>query len=221
MKRFLISILLAGLSLGVFAKPSFCEIPQPAATPKLWQLDIEYKAPLPIKVTLPGEKPAIYWYMIYKVTNHTNADQLFVPEFLLYTGTGQMLRSGQGVPPGVFSAIQKVSNNPLLRDAVAMTGKLLVGDDNSKTGVAIWQDFDVKAGEFDVFIGGLSGETTELNLPTPIEVVVLDNDGNKKTVTKQTVVLAKTMQLTYKVAGEAASRASALAQLVKQNWVMR
>lgn len=221
MKRIAVTVLLAAISFGVWMQSTFAAAPKPAPVPTAWQLDIEYKTPQAIQVTLPGEKPAVYWYMVYKVTNHTGADQLFVPEFVLYTRTGQVLRSGQGVPADVFAEIQKVTNNPLLRDAVGMTGKLLQGDDNAKTGLAIWRDFDPKAGWFDVFIGGLSGETKDMPLPTPIQATVVDNEGKTTTVTKNSVVLAKTLQLSYKIAGEASSRTTVQAEPVKSDWVMR
>ena len=73
-----------------------------------------------------------------------------------------------------------------------LTGKLLQGEDNAKSGVAIWRDFDAKAGAFDLLLGGLSGETAEIQLPKPIEVVETDTDGKETVVLKSKAILSKT-----------------------------
>lgn len=196
--------------------------PKPSPVPVQWEIDIDVQKPKALRVRATGESPArVFWYMVYTVTNNTPKDQVFVPEFTLYTDTGQILRAGQQVPTTVFDAIKNTANDPLLRDTIGVAGKLLQGTDNAKTGVAIWPDFDPQAGAFDVFIGGLSGETTEIKLPEPIDVRQRDAKGEIKTVTKDKMILSKTLHLRYSILGEAAARLGVTPSLVSKDWIMR
>ena len=222
MKRILAAVLVGVLGLGLLAT-SAQTAPKPSPVPVQWELDIDVQAPKPIKVSVAGEaKPRLFWYMTYTVSNHSGADQVFVPEFVLYTDTGEVLRSGTNVPVSVFGAVQKVANDPHLRDTIGVVGPLLQGDDNAKTGVAIWPDFDPLAGAFDIFIGGLSGETAQLtSLPASIPTAQTDLKGNTVTTSKNSLILSKTLDLKYKVPGEAANRIRVVPTLVSREWVMR
>jgi hypothetical protein len=222
MKRLAAAIVLAAVTAGLLTTPAQTATPQPAPVPLSWQLDIDVKTPRAISVLLPGAKAMqTFWYMVYTVTNRTGSDQTFVPEFTLYTDTGQVLKAGTQVPADVFDFVTRAVNDPHLRDSVNVTGKLLQGADNAKTGVAIWPDFDAQAGSFDVFVGGLSGESVEISLPAPVEVVQRTLTGTTQQVTKDKMVLSKTLQLQYSVPGEAASRPQAVPSLEKKDWVMR
>ena len=103
-----------------------------------------------------------------------------------------------------------------------MTGKLLQGSDNAKSGVAIWKDFDPAAGMFDVFIGSLSGETAEVVLPVPIHVEEVDvMTGEIIETVKDRAILTKTLRLSCSIPGEASARLRSQTTLVKRDWVMR
>jgi len=196
--------------------------PKPAEIPTYWQLDIDYEAPRPICIQVPGEpEPRIFWYFLYTVTNRTGADRIFVPEFILYTDTGQVLRAGRKVPPVVFDEIKGLHNAPLLTDLPGMAGKLLQGEDNAKSGVAIWPDFDPAAGAFEVFVGGLSGETAEVVLPTPIKTVEREYGQPEKEVVKTKIILSRTLRLHYSIPGEAEARVSTPVPLISKGWIMR
>ena len=221
MKRMAAAMLLVAGAMILAASPAWTA-PKPSEVPINWEFDIHLEDPVPIELTLPGEAASSrFWYVLYAVTNQTGKDRIFVPEFVLYTDTGQILREGQKVPTAVFKAIKKRYNDPLLKDRTAMTGKLLQGEDNAKSGVAIWPRFDPKSGAFDIFLGGLSGETAEVQLPTPIKVTEIDARGRKTEVVKNKVILSKTLQLTYSVPGEEAARPRARTKLRKKQWVMR
>ena len=210
------------LTIGAILVDTARTAPKPSEVSNAWQLDIDYKAPQPIMIQVPGEaKPRLFWFMQYTVTNHTGQDQIFVPEFTLFTDTAQVIKAGQRVPAGVFDKIKSLYNNPLLNDVSTITGKILQGDDNAKDGVAIWSDFDPKATSFDVFVGGLSGETAQITLPQPMEVTEVDSDGKKVTKTVEKVVLSKTLDLSYTVNGDPDNRAKNKAGLTAKNWVMR
>jgi len=87
--------------------------------------------------------------------------------------------------------------------------------------VAIWPDFDAKAGALDIFIGGLSGETVAVDLPQPVKVTETNYKGETSTVIKNRVILAKTLHLHYEVPGEKSARGDVTPRLTKKEWVMR
>jgi len=227
MKRILVSTaLLVGLAAII---PQAMTAPEPFEVPTTWELTFDFSPPQPITVTLPGKKkPVTFWYMLYSVTNMTRnpetgrgTDQNFIPEFVLYTNTGQTAVSNRRLPNGVFDAIKKRHNNPLLKDHTEIIGKLLYGKDNAKDGVAIWPDFDAKTGSFDVFVGGLSGETAELKLPRPVTVTETDVNGIETTEVKYKIILHKSLQLGFSVKGETGNRTYAKAKPTGKKWVLR
>ncbi len=192
--------------------------PKPSVVPVSWELEFIYQAPQTILLRLPGEaKAQRYWYMLYTVVNRTKADQVFVPEFTLYTDTGKVHRAGDGIPAAVFDAIQRRHNNPLLLDSASIIGKILQGEDNAKDGVAIWPDIDHDARNFDIFIAGISGERAVVPLPASGPA----DDAVQPGQSKGQAVLAKTMQLNYTLPGEAAARERTVPRLNSQEWVMR
>lgn len=196
--------------------------PEPSEVAATWDLEFRNERPQPIRVVVPGEdKPRTFWYLLYTLTNRTGKDRALAMEFILYTDTGQVLRGGKKVSTTVFDAIRKTHNNPLLKDIGAKAGKILQGEDNAKDGVAIWTDFDPKAGQIDLFVSGLSGDTTEITLPKPITVTETDAYGKQRTVTKTKILLSRTLQLKYKVPGEAGARFTTPARLLNKKWVMR
>jgi len=227
--RIITAVLVLASAVSAAYGGSEGKAPIPLEVPAKWQLAIEVENPKPIHVQLAGEdKPTAFWYVLYKVTNRyrdpvTNkpTEQSFAPEFTMYTSTGQLLRAGKKTRGEVYDAIKKRHQNPLLKDMVSITGKLLFGHDNAKDGVAIWRDFDPKAGAIDIFIGGLSGETFLIKLPKPVKITRTDSRG--KSVTKETGFLriTKTLQLSYKVPGEGKARFHMPVKLVKKKWILR
>ena len=196
--------------------------PKPLTVPLQWQLEIELGDFRPIAVRLPDKKEdQIFWYLRYTVTNRSGDDRVFVPEVILYTDTGEIVRAGKQTPMAVFNKIKALYNDPLMKIPTAMTGKLLQGEDNAKGSVAIWPDFDPNAGKVSIFLGGLSGETTSVNLPAPIIVVEPDWRGQERPVTKDKLLLVKTLELQYAIPGEKAARRHLAPKLTKQHWVMR
>jgi hypothetical protein len=222
MKRLTAAIVLTIAALVAAIHPVATAAPEPSELPESWQLDIQYDNPQPIQVAVPGESaPQTYWFMKYTVTNRTGDERIFVPEFVLYTETGQVLRSGEGVPINVFRTVKKVLNDPLLKSQSEMTGQILQGADNAKSGVAIWKDFDPKAGQVDIFVGGLSGETAVVTLPVAVTVREIDVRGKVREVEKKSIVLSKTLELTYSAPGETPARSRQPMKLLAKDWVMR
>ena len=196
--------------------------PKPSIVAASWQLEFDHQELQSIRLVPPGRKePRTYWYLLYQVRNRTGADQVFVPDFVLYTDTGQLVRSGKQVPTSVFVAIQKRHNNPLLENLADITGRILQGADNAKDGVAVWSSFDAAARGFEVFVGGLSGERATVKLPSPVMVEERDKKGKVRRVAKSEMTLAKTLKLSYSLPGEAKARAAVGAKLIRKKWVMR
>jgi hypothetical protein len=195
--------------------------PQPSVVSLAWELQFDYQTPAPIRLDVPGEGKQTYWYVLFTVTNKTGADRMFVPDFTLYTDTGQVLRGGKDISPSVFQAIVTRHNNPLLEDLSEITGPILQGADNARDGVAIFRDIDPQARSFDIFIGGLSGETAVVKLPMPIAVEEPTIEGKVVTVTKDSIILHKTRQLRFALPGEAGARLNARPRMIEDGWVMR
>ena len=221
MKRSALPVVLAGTVWCVWAglaRPA----PQPSEAPVDWEFQFTFKDLQGITVEVPGERePRLFWYLSYQVTNHSDKDEFFVPRFDLYTHTGQLIHAGDGVPAYVFGHIKKLLNDPLLRDVSGMIGKLLQGEDNAKRGLALWPDFDPAAGVVKIFVTGLSGETVRIKLPKAVRVAEMGEKGELKEVEKDELVLAKTLQLTYSIPGQASARAHVAPKLTDRKWIMR
>jgi len=219
--RFLARFLSLVVLLGPPILPA-ATAPQPNEARVAWEIDIRYRAPQPIVVKVPGYgSPQRFWYFLYTVTNQSGEDRHFAPDIVLYTNTGQIVRSGEGVNTTVYQTIKQRHNDPLLQTTVGMAGKLLQGESNAKEGVAIFRDFDPQAASFTLFFGGLSGETARVHLPTPITVSEMMPGGKTQDVSRDIVTLTKTLALTYNVGTEAGGRTQAEIREVDARWVMR
>jgi hypothetical protein len=196
--------------------------PKPSPSSNAWELDFDCQPLQAIEVVVPGQGKQKFWFLRYTVTNHNKEDQVFVPEFVLYTDNGDVARGQRGVAPMVYDQIKKTFNDPQLKDQTAMLGKVLQGDDNAKSGVAIFRDFDGIAGEIHIFVGGLSGETAEVELPVAIEVKQVNAKGNTETVNTKKVLLARTLDLKYIFPGNPAARSFRDPLEPKdKTWIMR
>jgi len=217
-----VTFAVAGALAALLLVPAVSAAPRPKVVPTDWELKIVMKDPKPIQVSVPGEtRKETYWYVLYTVTNRTGADRVFIPSFSLYTDTGQVLAAGSGVSVSAFGAIQARHNNPLLKNALSMTGKLLQGADNAKDGVAIFRDIDGKSRAFDLFVGGISGESVRAKLPVKVVVEKSDMTGKRVKVATDMILLQKTLHLSFKLPGEAAARTSGTPKLLKRTWIMR
>jgi len=146
-----------------FIAPRAEAVVEPDIVSTTWQLDIEYDQPGFIFVQPSGRsQPELYWYMTYTVTNRTGEEQNFVPEIWLLTDDGDLMQANRGISPTVFHRIKDHVDNPLLESPARIVGKILIGRDNARDGVAIWKvpDHDVNA--VTIFFGGLSGETKQI-----------------------------------------------------------
>jgi len=192
--------------------------PQPSLVPKSWELNFRYMDPQRIVVTVPGRaEPVVYWYMLYTVENRTGEARDFYPTFELVTDTFNLVESEIGVSPEAFRAIQRRWNNPLLLEPARINGRLLVGEDRAKQGVAIFPDFDPAAREFTIYVKGLSGETARLRNPAFDPARPEDNRNPRF------FILHKTLAIPYRLPGGGEARSLAVPQRLSREpqWVMR
>ncbi|MFC1782552.1 hypothetical protein ACFL02_03080 [Planctomycetota bacterium] len=184
--------------------------------PGTWLLDLQLHGnPQKINVTLPGEKkPRTYWYLLYTVTNNTGQDVNFYPQIDLFTDTFLVYRAENNVRRVVFEAIRKryATTIPLLEPQNRVTGRLLVGEDNARDSVAIFEDFDPKSNAVKIFIGGLSSEIVKIKTPT-----ILNTQPDKP----QETLLRRSLMLEYQVPGDSLNPSARVMLYQKRSWVLR
>lgn len=187
--------------------------PEPNPYPVSWEFKFSSDLPRRIAVEVPGERlPRAYWYITYQVTNLTDREQMFLPVFEMLTDDGRVIRSDRSIPAVVFEAIKARHGNPLLQSAARIAGPLLVGADQVKFGVAIWEEPAPRVPGFTVFVAGLSGETAT---PTdPEGKPLLDKNG-------QPIVLRKSLVLNYTTRGDEFFPGEDRIERLKRVWVMR
>ena len=190
--------------------------PEPAIVqgPDEWTIDVTFEHPQQISVQVAGDKkPSRFWYTIITLTNKRNRDVDFYPKCELMTDTFQIIPAGKGVSATVFEQIKQrhQSKYPFLEYLEKVDNKILQGKDNAEDIAIIWQDFDAKAKGVKVFITGLSNETVVIDHPT-----TKDETGEPVKV-----YLRKTLELSYKISGDAAFRSDAELVYEGKRWVMR
>ena len=178
-----------------------------------WTLDVKLEPLNQILYPEGAVETRRFWYTIATVTNDTGRDVDFVPRCDLMTDTFQVIPAGKDVSIRVFEELQDryELNYPLLEYVVLTEKKVLQGGDNAKDIAIIWPDFDGRAKQVKIFIGGPSNETAVIDHPAS-----KDAEGNP-----EKVYLRKTLEVTYEIGGDPASRSEAKVVFKSQRWVMR
>jgi hypothetical protein len=190
--------------------------PEPAIVPALgqWTLDVEFthlqQIVLPIGENM---QPKRFWYTIVTVTNNTGFDVDFYPKFDLMTDTFHITSAGTNVGSIVFDKIKirHRSRYPFLENLKEAGNIMLQGEENAKDIAVIWPDFDPQARSIKIFMTGFSNETVAVNYP------VL-KDGEK---VPDKVYLRKTLEISYDLEGESASRTNTNLIYKGKRWIMR
>ena len=204
MRRFLTLIVVA-LTIAVFAPSMRAEYPKPSPFPKSWELTFDHGKPQRVVVKDAGSNaPRAYWYMTYNVVNNTDNEQPFLPAFELVTEDGRVVRNDFKIPRVVFDEIKKREGNKYLEPAALIAGKLRIGPDEARDGVAIWPEPSAEMGQFSVYVSGLSGEIAEVKSPTT-----------------KPVMLHKTLQLNYLIRGDEVYPGEDEVNENPSQWVMR
>lgn len=212
MMKNLVYGILAILAVTACASPA---APEPAIVqgPDDWTLDVAFGHPQQIVLKADGEKePKRYWYTIITLTNKTSRDVDFYPKCELMTDTMEITPAGKGMP-AVFEQIKKRHQKkfPFLESLENAGNKILQGEDNTKDIAVIWPDFDPNAREIKIFIAGLSNETVAVDHPT----------AKDETGKPAKIYLRKTLELSYKIGGDAVFRSSAKPIYQGKCWIMR
>ncbi len=210
----------AGFLAVLFVAAACWGFPKPSPYRVSWELKFEHIAPRRIVLTPPGSKgPQAYWYMTYKVTNNTKEEHPFLPLFELMTHDGQLIRGDKDVPASVFDAIKERERNQFLEPSEKIIGRILVGADQAKDGVAIWPEVDPHVGKFSLFVKGLTGESELYQLLDGNYVKVEDMNKLPAEQRDKLIVLHKTLQMDYQVAGDPGPATQA--EELNLEWVMR
>jgi len=204
------TVLTAALvALGVFAAlgtaPRAEAAPEPSIVNPSWQMDIEYEKPQPIAVKNIDGQWKWYWYLPYTVTNNTGQDLLLVPEITIADNTGRIISAGRNVPASVFNAVKAQTGDQLLIRPSDVIGRMLQGEDFAKSSVAIWPASEDDVDELSIFISGLSGETTRVQLPGM----------------EEPVLLSKTLMLRFNTPGSPTTPQNQPVIQRDEQWVMR
>ena len=158
---------------------------------EVWTFDFRFDHPQPLVVTTPGGEKEVYWYLVYTVTSRAPEEKTYIPTFTLFSDTASVRRAG--VFPTVFEAVKSSRKIRFLENAVQMHGKVLPGDDNARTGVAIFAPLDRDTDRFTIFCEGLSGQYIE----RPDPKAKPDTPADEKVIR-----LRKTLAITYKLPGD-------------------
>jgi len=141
----------------------------------IWVLDFAFK-PLRIKtVDIPGKGRRQVHYLYYKVSNRTGKPRIFVPEFVMVNEAGQKFEDN--VIPQAIPLIQarEDATVPLL-GAVNIMGMIPPSTrpdvDEAVYGVATWDQWDLKADRFSIYVRGLSDGYKEVVPPSGGKPVV-------------------------------------------------
>jgi len=216
-----IVIILASVSVVAFGLTAVLPLgaaPEPALVPPpgAWQLDFElHGTPRQISIKLPGDaKPRRFWYLLYSITNDTGRDIEFYPQFDLFTDTFKLYYAGVKVRRPVFKAIRELyaKTIPLLEPENMVSGRILLGRDNARDSVAIFEDFDPNSNSLKIFVSGLSNETVTVAHPVRFNS---DNQSQKK------VLLRKTLMLQYQVPGDRFNLDQRVMLYRGREWIMR
>jgi hypothetical protein len=209
MRRFYPAVLLIALFCLTCAVPAVIvraadSFPKPSPYPKSWELKFDHGKPKRVVVKTAKGVPQAFWYMTYTVTNDTNQEQLFLPALELVTEDGRIVRNDINIPAGVFDVIKHQEGQRFLEPAELVGGKLRIGPEQAKDGLAIWPEPSPEMGNFQIYVSGLSGEAATVKGP----------DGKD-------VILRKTLQLNYLVRGDEVYPGEDEVNENPQEWVMR
>jgi hypothetical protein len=198
-RRFATAVALLAVAMVAATAAAY---PKPAAVPFRWELHFK---PGDLRLFTDKEDGRSYWYMTYMVTNRTGKDQIWAPQFTLFTDAGEIMVSGREVSSRVTEIIKALMRNELLEEQNEIIGDLRHGRDHAREGLVIWPANDLKVNEMSVFIRGLSGESVRVMNP----------------VTNDDVTVYKTLQRNYIIRGNATARGSQPVELDSESWIMR
>jgi hypothetical protein len=212
----------AGLFAALALAPAANAFPKPSVYPVAWQIKFDHSLPKRIVVKTAGsETPVAYWYMTFTITNNSDEEQRFLPVFEMVTDDGKLIRSDKDVPPAVFDAIKAREKKRSLEPMEKITGRILIGEDQARDGVAIWKEPSPRMGTFHIFVTGLSGEVAYMKDGEEVDQKKLQWYKVSDEERKKYKVLRKTLDLTCQVPGDEIRPEEDKVLLKSEEWVMR
>ncbi len=162
--RFLATAAAAILAILTAAQPGAAAAPA-ASSPEVvagWEIDF---TPGDLRLYVDPTDGRYYWYFTYTVTNRGNGDLVFAPKIELFLDSGEVMRSGRGVPTRVVEQVRRLLGDPLLEDQNRIIGDLRVGRENARSGIAMWPAEDQDVTELTLFFQGLSSDRKVVKNP--------------------------------------------------------
>lgn len=191
--------------------------PRPSAYPLSWELGFEHSKPKRVAIRPKGTVDTqAFWYVTFTVTNSGREEQRFLPVFEMLTEDGRVIRSDKDIPPVVLETIRIREKNKHLQSINEIAGAIRPGVDQAREGVAIWREPSPEMGQFSIFVKGLSGESTFLTDEQGKPVKLRQADGKE-----ESVVLFKTLQVRYHMAGDEKYPGNDAVEKVDEQWIMR
>lgn len=201
-----LATILAALCVLTLGASRLHAAPEPAAAAKGWSVEFTHGEPEAIAVKAPTGEVQWYWYIPYKAVNNSKTEVLFVPEFTIANDTGEIAPANTNIPLAVFNAVKERIGNTLLESPTKVYGRLLIGEDAAKESVIIWRATTKKDVDYmQIFVAGLSGEIAQTVNP----------------VTGETILLRRTLSLTYQLPGAGGSPQDQPVLLRGEKWIMR
>ncbi len=176
--------------------------PTPSAFPIRWELEFQ---PGDLRLYVDDLEETHYWYFTYTVINRTGRDQIWAPNFVLFTDAGSIRRSGEDVPARITEEIFDMLGNELIETQYEILGEILQGREHAKEGLVIWPADERSITEMSLFIAGISGETARVTNP----------------LTGENLLLRKTLQRDYLIPGNPSARGSEPVEMAEQRWIFR
>lgn len=176
--------------------------PKPDPVPPRWELEFR---PGDLRLYVDRVSNGVYWYLTYKVTNRTGRAQVWAPTLVLFSDSGEIIASGRGVSTRIVGDLRELLGNELLENQNEIIGEIFHGREHAREGLVVWPARRLDVNEMSMFVAGISGETATVTNP----------------ITGEVVVLRKTLQRDYLIAGDALPRGSRPVDLVQERWVMR
>ena len=171
-----------------------------------WELDYQVG---PLRLYKDGESGEAFWYATYTIVNRTGRDRNIAPQWTILDEEGRLFNAGEGVSRRVQRAVQALLANPLHEDQSAVIGDMMTGEENAKSGFAIWK-VGPEVRRFSILVTGLSNTKKVSDDP----------------VTKKPIVLKKTRRIDYQMATDRATLIGEVPMVpsgAEQNprWIMR
>ena len=133
------------------------------------------------------------------------------------TSSLQVVEGGAQISPTVHDAIRKKHRvtHPFLARPSQVLGTLLQGEDNARTSMVVFRQFNFEDNAFTIYFSGLSGEIKRVSNPA------YDASEKESSDNPRMFNLRKTLAIEYHLPGDATTRQWVQPRRENRTWVMR